>query len=104
MRRDYNPNTLSALRFENLLVELVHFGPVHFRPEMVFSVVAIVEPKQIVPLIVRAYAPGDRFIGIPAVMEKIAVQIRAAVSQVIKWEKVYPEFPIQNQADGYGRS
>ena len=71
----------------------------HFRPEMVFGMVAIIEPNQVVPFVVGTDSPRDRFVGIPAVMKKVTVQIGAAVSQVIKGEKIDPEFPIQNQTD-----
>src|SRR5260370_32780440 len=41
VRRGDDPNALSALRFENLFLQLVYFGPVHFWPGMVLSVAAI---------------------------------------------------------------
>ena len=71
---------------------------------MVFGVITVIEPKQVIPFVVGAHSPGDRFIWIPAVMQKIAVQIGAAVSQVIKGEKIDPEFPVQNQTDRDCRS
>ena len=73
MRRCDNPNALTALRFEDLFVEPSHLGPVHFWPEMVFGVVAIIEPNHVVPLVVRTHPPSDRLVGIPAVMQKVAI-------------------------------
>ena len=104
MRRSDNSYALPALRLKNLLVEPFHLGPMQLRPEVVFCMVAIVKPEQVITLMVRAYPPGDRFVWIPAVMEKIAVQIGAAVPQIIKREKINPEFPIQNHADRDSRS
>ena len=104
MRRSDYPHAFTALRFENLLVEPLHLRPVHFRPEVVFGVIPIIEPKQVIPFVIGTDSPRDRFVGIPAVMQKVAVQIGAHVSQIIKGKKIDPEFPIQNQTDRDRRS
>ena len=66
---------------------------------MVFGMISIVEPNQVVPFVIGTDPPGDWFVWIPAVMEKKTVQISAAVSQIIKGEKIDPELPIQKQTD-----
>ena len=88
MRRSDYPDTLAPLCFKNFFVELFHLRPMQFGPEMVLSVIAIIEPEQIVPFMIRTHAPGDRFVGIAAVMQKVTIQIGAAVTEVIKWEKI----------------
>jgi hypothetical protein len=50
MGRSDNSNSFSQLRLSNLLMQLFHFGPVHLGPEMMFGVVPIIKPQQIVPL------------------------------------------------------
>ena len=64
----------------DLLVQRDHPRPVHLGPEMVFGVIAIVEPNQVVPFVIGTDPPGDWFVWIPAVVEKITVQVSAAVS------------------------
>ena len=89
-----DPNAFPALRLSNLLMELFHLGPVQLRPEMVFGVVAVVEPKQVVPFVVRTDAPGDRLVRVAPVMKEITVQVGAAVPEVIEGQEVEPEFPV----------
>jgi hypothetical protein len=47
----------------------------HLWPEVMFCVVAVVEPCPVINLAVGAHAPGDRLIRIATVMAVIAVQI-----------------------------
>src|SRR6516225_4548107 len=67
---------------------------------MVLGVVAIVKPEQIIQFVVRAYPPGDRLVGVAAIMQEITVQVCAAVPQIIEGEKEKPEFPVQHKANG----
>ena len=94
MRRGYYPNTLPALRFGNLLMQLFHLGPMQLGPEMVFGMVAIVKKKPVVQLMVGAYTPGDRLVWIAPVMEKITIQVRATVPQIIEWQEEEKKFPV----------
>jgi hypothetical protein len=61
---------------------------------MVFGVVPVIEPQQVVPLGVRAYPPSDRLVGIASIMEEKTVKIGATLSQIIKGGKEEPELPI----------
>jgi hypothetical protein len=70
---------------------------------MVFGVVPVIKPQQIVPFGVRAYSPGNRLVGIAAIMKEKAIQKSATVSQIIKGKKKDPELPIQNEADSNSR-
>ena len=47
----------------------------HFGPEMVFGMVAVVEKQPVVDFSVAAHTPGDRFIGIRSIMPIVTVQI-----------------------------
>ncbi len=88
---------------DDLIAKSLHAGPMHFRPEMMLSVVTVIEPDPIVELIVTAHAPGDRFIGISAVVAIVAVQIRKAVTEVPKEEKKTDVVPVEN-SEGYERA
>jgi hypothetical protein len=70
------------------------------RTVVVLSVITVVKPEQVVPRVIRAYSPGNRLIGIPAIMEEKTVQVSTTMSQVIKREKENPEFPVEEEADG----
>src|SRR4051812_13697753 len=85
-----------ALFSNDLIAKRVHPRPMHFRTEMVLGVVTVVEPDQIVALVVTAHAPGDWFARIAAVMTVIAVQIGKAVAKVPKWQQETDVVPVQN--------
>jgi len=82
------------LILDNLIEKLLHFGPVQLRAKMVLGVISIVKPKQVVPFVVGTHSPCDRLVGITAIMKEIAVQVGAAMSQIIEREKEDPEFPV----------
>jgi hypothetical protein len=67
---------------------------------MMLGMVAVIEPDQVIPFIVRAHSPRDWFIGITSVMKEIAVEVGATVSQIIEGQKIDPEFPVQEETDG----
>ena len=79
-----HPHAFAALLVGNLAVEFVHLRPVHLRAEMVLGVVAVIEPKPVVDLVIAAHAPRNRLVGIAAEMEIVAVQIREAVAKIIE--------------------
>ena len=56
------------LQIGDLAMEPFHFRPVHFRTEMMFGVVAVVEENPVIDFPVAAHAPGDRFVRVAAVM------------------------------------
>ena len=60
----------------------------HFGPEMVLGMVAVVEKQPIVDFSVAAYAPGDRFIGICTIMPIVAVKITEAVAQIPERQEI----------------
>src|SRR5436190_15543908 len=72
----------SALLFENLFTKGLYSGPMHFRPEMMFCMVAIVEPDPVIEFVITAHPPGDRVVGTSAIMPIVSVQIRQAVAKV----------------------
>ena len=92
-----------ALLLDDLIAERLHPGPMHLRPEMMLGVVAVVEPDPVVELVVAAHAPGDRLVGIAAVVPVVAVQIGKAVAEVIKRKKETNVVPVQNAEDDEGR-
>ncbi len=98
-RLDY-PYAFPFLILNNLSMKLLHFSPVQLRAIMVLGVISIVKPKQVVPFVIGTHSPRNRLVGIPAVVKEIAVQIGAAMSQIIKRQKEDPEFPVQDQANG----
>ncbi len=96
-------HTGRALLIDDLIAKSLHACPMHFRPEMMLSVVTVIKPDPIVELIVTAHAPGDRFVGVSAVVAIVAVQIRKAVTEVPKEEKKTDVVPVQN-SEGYERA
>ena len=70
------------LEVGDALVERFHFRPVHFRPEMMLGVVAVVEKEPIVNFTVTAHAPRDRFVGVRAIVTIVTVQITEAVTEI----------------------
>src|SRR6266568_5030458 len=75
---DY-PRPGCALLLSDLIAERLHSCPMHLWPEMMLSVVAVVEPGPVVKLFITAHAPGNRLVGIAAIMPVVSVQIREAV-------------------------
>ena len=71
----------------------------HLRPEMMFGMVTIVEPRPVINLAIGAHAPGDRLVGIASVMPIVAVQIREAVAKIPKRQKETDVMPVQNTED-----
>jgi hypothetical protein len=102
MRRFNYLNTFTSLFLKDLLMKLFHFGPMQFWPETMLSVVSIVKPYQVVPFVVGTDAPSNRIVRIAAIVKEIAVQIGAALSQVIEGKKEKPKFPIQYKANANG--
>src|SRR5439155_447630 len=66
----------------NALAEGFHFCPMHFRPEMVFGVVAVVEKEPVVDFSVAAHAPGDWFVRVRAVVAIVTVQITETMAEI----------------------
>ena len=83
-----------ALLLDNPIAERLHSRPMHFWPKMVFRVVAVEEPRPVVEFPVGAHAPGDRLVGIGAVMPVVTVQIRQAVAKLPKGQKETDVTPV----------
>src|SRR5215472_12055228 len=69
------------------------------RSEMMFRVVAIIEPGPVVELAVSAHAPRNRLVRITAVMPIITIQIRQAVAKVPERQKETDVMPVENAED-----
>src|SRR5258706_4801711 len=92
---DY-PHTSRALPVQNLIAERLHSRPMHLWPEMMFRVVAVVEPGPVVKLFITAHAPRDRLVGFAAIMPIVSVQIREAVAEIPKRQKKTDVTPVEN--------
>src|SRR5215472_10196691 len=99
VRHSDHPHSSFALLLNNLIAQRLHPSPMHLWPEMVFSVVTVVEPRPVIELAVRAHAPGNRFIGIAPVMSVVTVQVREAMAEVPKWKKETDVMPVENAKD-----
>ena len=84
-------------------MQILHLRPVYFRPEMMFGVIPVIEPKQIVPFRVGTDSPGDWLIRVASIMEKETIQVSAALTKIIEGQKEEPKLPVQNEANGDGR-
>ena len=70
------------------MMEFFYRRPMHFGPEMVFGMIAVVEKQPVIDFSVAAYAPGDRFIGIRSIMPIVAVEIAKAVAEVPERQEI----------------
>src|SRR5439155_318640 len=70
------------------LAKFFHFRPMYFWTEMVLRVIAVVEEEPVINFSVAAHAPGNRLVGIRAIMPVIAVQIAEAVAEIPKREEI----------------
>src|SRR5262245_48001394 len=74
-----------------------------FRPEMMFRMKAVVEPRPVIQLAVSAHAPGNRLVGITSIMPVVSVQIREAMAKIPKRQKETDVMPVQNPKNHKGR-
>src|ERR1700719_3400695 len=72
----------AAGKIEDALAEPFHSRPVHFRPEMMLGVIAVVEKQPVIDFAVTAYTPRDRFVRIRTVVSIVAIQITEAVPKI----------------------
>src|SRR5260370_30175336 len=97
MRRFDNSNSGLFLFFQNLLMQLMHLGPMHLRLVVVLCMVAVVEPDQIVKLVVTANAPSHWLVRVFAAMTIIGVQILKAMGEGIEKQIEQDKLPIQQK-------
>ena len=64
---------------------------------MVLGVVAVVEPDPIVERMVAADAPRDGLLGVAAVVEVVAVQVREAVAKIVERDEEEHELPVHEK-------
>src|SRR5947199_9756998 len=81
-------DALFFLQFSDLLVERLHFGPMHLRPEMVLGMITIVKKEPVVNLPVAAHPPSNGFIGVRPIMAVITIQITKTVAKIEKRQKI----------------
>jgi len=67
-----------------------------------FGMVAIVKPGPVVKLVVAAYAPGQRLVRIAAIMPVETVQVRKAVTEVVKRKKESNVTPVEDTKNDEG--
>src|SRR5436305_15123757 len=82
MRSFNSSNAFLFLQLSNALAEGFHFCPMHFRPEMVFGVVAVVVKEQVVDFSVAAHAPGDWFVRVRAVVAIVTDQLTEPLAEI----------------------
>jgi len=92
-------NALLLLQVGDALVERFHFCPMHFRAEMMFGVVTVVEKEPVVDLAVTAHAPRHRFVRIGAIMAVVTVQVAETVAEIEKWQKKENVAPVKKEQD-----
>ena len=92
-------NALLLLQVGDALVECFHFCPMHFRAEMMFGVVTVVEKEPVVDLAVTAHAPRHRFVRIGAIMAIVTIQVAEAVAEIEKWQKEENVAPVKKEQD-----
>jgi hypothetical protein len=55
-----------TLLLGNLVMNDLHSVPMHFRSEMMFGMVTVVEPSPVIELAVGAHTPCNQLVGISA--------------------------------------
>src|SRR6266498_963291 len=85
-----------ALLIDNLVAQSLYSRPMDLRPKMMFGVVTVVKPDPVIQFVITAHPPGNRVVGIRAVMAVVTVQIREAVTKVIERQKETDVVPIEN--------
>src|SRR6478672_742637 len=99
MRRLNDACSSGSLFLGKLILQFLHLRPVHARAIMMLGVVAIVEPEPVVELVVGTDAPSEGDVGLAAVVEVVAVEVREAVAEVPEGEEVNDESPVEDSGD-----
>ena len=102
MRELDHAHTGDTWLLHNLITKGLHARPMDFRAEMMFGMVAIVKPGPVVKLVVAAYAPGQRLVRIAAIMPVETVQVRKAVTEVVKRKKESNVTPVEDTKNDEG--
>src|SRR5207249_4575350 len=79
-----------------LITKRLHAGPMDFRPEVVFRMVAVIKPGPVVELVVGAHTPGERLIRITTIVPVVPVQVGKAVTKIVKRKKETNVTPVKN--------
>src|SRR6266480_190165 len=96
MRRLDHADASGALLIDNLVAQSLYSGPMDLRPKMMFGVVTVIEPDPVIEFVITAHTPGNRVVGISAVMAVVAVQVRETVPEIIKGKKETDVMPVEN--------
>src|ERR1051326_9571927 len=104
MRRLDHAYASRTLPISNLIVQRLHFCPMHLRPEMMFGVITIVEPGPVIEPAVGTYAPRNRLVRIGALMGIVSIPVREAVAKIPKRQKETDGEPVKNTENHKGRN
>ena len=96
VRRFDDANAGGALLFDDLIAKGLHPGPMDLGPEMMFGVVTVEEPDPVVELVVAAHAPGDRLVGVAAVMPVVTIQVGEAMAEIPEAAEENNVVPVQD--------
>lgn len=86
----------SALLVDDFVAKRFHPGPMDLRPEMMFRVIAVIEPRPVIEFLVAADSPRNRFIRVTAVVPVIAVQVGKAMAEIIKRNQETDVVPVED--------
>ena len=89
-----NARAFLFLQFPDLFSKFFHLRPMHLWPEMVFCVITVVKEEPVIDFSVAAYAPGNRFVGVRAVVTVITVQVTEAMAEIPKRQEKEHEPPV----------
>src|SRR5262245_26041737 len=85
-----------TLLIDNLVTKGLHSCPVHLRPEVMFGMIAVVEPDPVIEFVVTAHTPSNWFVRIAAIVTVVAVEIRQAVTKVPEPKQETDVVPIEH--------
>src|SRR6185295_12225810 len=96
VRRPDHADSCGTLLIDDLVAERLHPGPMDLGPEMMLSVITVIEPGPVVEFLVAADSPRDRFIRVAAVMPVVAVQVGKTMPEIIKRNQKTNVMPVEN--------
>ena len=84
MRRFDDPSSFAFLFFGDLPMQLIHFRPMQLGTIVMLGVESVIEPEEIINLLIGTHSPSDRLVRISPVVEVVTVQIRKTMAKIIE--------------------
>src|SRR5260221_817878 len=87
-------NASLDLLLADLLVQLVHLGPMNLRLVVMFGVIAVVKPDRIIEFPVAADTPSNWFIWVPTEVAGVPYNVRKRITEIKKRGRKKKTLPV----------